>query len=60
MGAKVVMACRSTERGEAKRTKLEKELAALVAAKISGVVGAGTLEVHMMEHPHSSFKAVTR
>ncbi|CAN0249928.1 unnamed protein product [Pylaiella littoralis] len=45
MGAKVVMACRSTERGEAKRTKLEKELAALVAAKISGAVGAGTLEV---------------
>lgn len=48
MGAKVIMACRSIERGEGARTKMEEELAALGAATTqssSSVVGAGTLEV---------------
>eukprot|EP00752_Nemacystus_decipiens_P012085 g10715.t1 len=45
MGAKVIMACRSVERGEAARAKLQQELATLSSAKTSSAVLPGTLEV---------------
>lgn len=47
MGAKVIMACRSVERGEMARAKMEQELAILRSGtgKTSRAVRAGTLEV---------------
>lgn len=49
MGAKVIMACRSVERGEAARAKLQQELAATVGSgKTPSAVRAGTLEVRTL------------
>lgn len=46
MGAKVIMACRSMDRGEGARTKMTRELSTLAArTTLGGVVRAGTLEV---------------
>eukprot|EP00903_Cladosiphon_okamuranus_P008357 g8037.t1 len=49
MGAKVIMACRSVERAEKARAKMQQELANLGSGKSRTVVRAGTLEVMVVD-----------